>query len=55
MKFFVESYGCTMNFGEGDELAERMMALGHEPAPTADGSDIVILNTCTRGFVVFNA
>ena len=36
-----------MNFGEGDELAERMMALGHEPAPTADGSDIVILNTCT--------
>ena len=47
MKFFVESYGCTMNFGEGDELAERMMALGHEPAPTADGSDIVILNTCT--------
>ena len=47
MKFFVESYGCTMNFGEGDELAERMMALGHEPAPTADDSDIVILNTCT--------
>ncbi len=47
MKFYVESYGCTMNFGEGEELAERMEALGHVPAPSADDADIVILNTCT--------
>ena len=47
MKFYVESYGCTMNFGEGEELAERMVALGHVPVPSADDADIVILNTCT--------
>ena len=47
MKYYVESYGCTMNFGEGEELAERMDALGHVRAPSADDADIVILNTCT--------
>lgn len=45
MKYYVESYGCTMNFGEGEELAERMDALGHVRAPSADDADIVILNT----------
>jgi len=43
----VESYGCTMNFGEGNELAEKMRNLGHSPADSADEADIVILNTCT--------
>lgn len=47
MRYFVESYGCTMNYGEGEELAERMDALGHARAPSADEADIVILNTCT--------
>ena len=47
MKYCVESYGCTMNFGEGEELAERMDALGHIRTPSADDADIVILNTCT--------
>ncbi len=47
MKYYVESYGCTMNFGEGEELSERMSALGYSPAKTADEADMVILNTCT--------
>lgn len=47
MKYYVESYGCTMNFGEGEELAERMDALGHVRTSSADDADIVILNTCT--------
>ncbi|MCQ2079956.1 MAG: tRNA (N(6)-L-threonylcarbamoyladenosine(37)-C(2))-methylthiotransferase [archaeon] len=47
MKYYVESYGCTMNFGEGEELAERMDELGYVRATSADDSDIVILNTCT--------
>ena len=47
MKYYVESYGCTMNFGEGEELAERMDALGHVRALSADDADLVILNTCT--------
>jgi len=47
MRFFVESYGCTMNFGEGDGLSEKMGSLGHIPSATAEEADIVILNTCT--------
>lgn len=47
MKYYVESYGCTMNFGEGEELSERMDSLGYSRSPTADEADIVILNTCT--------
>ena len=47
MRFFVESYGCTMNFGEGDELSEKMETLGHVLSSSAEDADIVILNTCT--------
>lgn len=47
MKYFVESYGCTMNFGEGKQLSNRMIELGHERVDTAEEADIVVLNTCT--------
>jgi len=47
MKYFVESYGCTMNYGEGDELSEKMSMLGHVQVDSADEAQIVILNTCT--------
>lgn len=47
MKYFVESYGCTMNRGEGRDLAEDMASLGFEPAPSAGEADVVVLNTCT--------
>ncbi len=47
MKYFVESYGCTMNFGEGRKLSEDMASLGYSEASSADDADIVILNTCT--------
>lgn len=47
MRYFVESYGCTMNFGEGRQLSEDMASLGYEPAQSAEEADIVILNTCT--------
>ena len=47
MRYFVETYGCTMNFGEGRQLSEDMASLGYEPADCADDADIVVLNTCT--------
>ncbi len=47
MKYFVESYGCTMNRGEGRGLAEDMASLGFEPADSAEEADVVVLNTCT--------
>ncbi len=47
MRYYVESYGCTMNRGEGNDLAEDMASLGFDPAPSAEEADVVILNTCT--------
>ncbi len=47
MRYFVESYGCTMNFGEGRRLSADMASLGYSEAGCAEDADIVILNTCT--------
>jgi len=47
MRYFVESYGCTMNFGEGGQLSEKMRELGHNEVSSAESADVVILNTCT--------
>ena len=47
MRYFVESYGCTMNYGEGGRLSEIMTEMGHERSLDAESADIVILNTCT--------
>lgn len=47
MRYFVESYGCTMNRGEGERLAREMDALGHERVLSEADADIIILNTCT--------
>jgi MiaB-like tRNA modifying enzyme len=47
MRYFVESYGCTMNYGEGEQLSGKMRSLGYVPSDSAEDADIVILNTCT--------
>ena len=47
MRYFVESYGCTMNFGEGEQLSKKMESLGHTRVDSPAEADIVILNTCT--------
>ena len=47
MRYYVESYGCTMNFGEGRKLSADMASMGYSEAPSAEEADIVILNTCT--------
>lgn len=47
MKYYVESYGCTMNYGEGRKLSRDMASMGYSEASSAEDADIVILNTCT--------
>ena len=46
MRFFVETYGCTMNQGEGQEMQHKLVSLGHSIVPTAEDAEIVIVNTC---------
>jgi threonylcarbamoyladenosine tRNA methylthiotransferase CDKAL1 len=45
MKFYIETYGCTANFGNSQDMAEAMQELGHIQSPL-DEADIVIVNTC---------
>lgn len=47
MRYFVESYGCTMNQGEGRQLSSHLARLGHVEVSEAGDADLVILNTCT--------
>ena len=47
MKYYVESYGCTMNYGEGRKLSRDMASMGYSEASCVEDADIVILNTCT--------
>jgi len=47
MRYFVESYGCTMNYGEGGAISDQMKKMGYSPADSVEDADIVILNTCT--------
>ncbi len=46
MKFYVESYGCTMNQGETEMLAEDYVLKGHERVNTLDEADMVMIGTC---------
>ena len=40
MKFYIETYGCTANFGNSQDMAEALQKLGHIRAPL-DEADIV--------------
>jgi len=46
VKVFVETYGCTMNQGEGRQMLAQLAALGHEAVDSAAEADLVVLNTC---------
>jgi threonylcarbamoyladenosine tRNA methylthiotransferase CDKAL1 len=47
MKVCVETYGCTMNHGEGIDFQRELDSLGHEVISNAEEADLVVLNTCT--------
>lgn len=31
MRFYIETFGCTSNFGDSRELAEALQEMGHIP------------------------
>jgi len=46
MKFYVESYGCTMNQGETEMIAERLEEEGHIQVYSPDEADKALIGTC---------
>ncbi|HYU12837.1 MAG TPA: tRNA (N6-isopentenyl adenosine(37)-C2)-methylthiotransferase MiaB [Stellaceae bacterium] len=45
-RLFIKTYGCQMNVYDSARMADLMTPLGYASAPTAEGADLVILNTC---------
>jgi MiaB-like tRNA modifying enzyme len=47
MKFYFESYGCTMNQGESKIMQDILVDRGHEITFDESQSDVLVLVTCT--------
>jgi tRNA-2-methylthio-N6-dimethylallyladenosine synthase len=45
-RVFIKTYGCQMNVYDSARMADLVAPLGYAPSQTADGADLVILNTC---------
>ena len=45
-KLFIKTYGCQMNVYDSDRMRDVRAPLGYAPVASADGADMVILNTC---------
>ncbi len=46
MKFHFETYGCTMNHGESQDLMSRLTGMGHTIVPDIESADVAVVNTC---------
>ena len=45
-KLFIKTYGCQMNAYDSARMAEVLAPMGYAKSDTADGADLIILNTC---------
>ncbi|MGE5268417.1 MAG: tRNA (N6-isopentenyl adenosine(37)-C2)-methylthiotransferase MiaB [Thiohalocapsa sp.] len=45
-RLFIKTYGCQMNVYDAERIADVLGASEYVPAESAEGADLVILNTC---------
>jgi len=45
--FYIESYGCQMNFSDSEIVASILSDLGYRPTRNAEQSDLILINTCS--------
>jgi threonylcarbamoyladenosine tRNA methylthiotransferase CDKAL1 len=46
-KFFIETYGCSHNFSDSEQMAGLLQEAKFNPVENIEDSDIIIINTCT--------
>ncbi len=46
MRFYLESYGCSLNSADADMIVGRLRALGGQRVAKPDDADVIIVNTC---------
>ena len=46
-RFYIETYGCQMNFADTEVVNSILMKEGMDPVQTAEEADIIFVNTCS--------
>ena len=45
--FYIESYGCQMNFSDSEIVASILAESGYAPTRNLEASDLILINTCS--------
>jgi tRNA-2-methylthio-N6-dimethylallyladenosine synthase len=45
-KFYIESYGCQMNFADSEVVASILNTAGYDSTPEFLDADLILINTC---------
>ena len=45
--YFIETFGCQMNYHDSERAAGLLEAAGYAPASSAESADVVVINTCS--------
>lgn len=45
--FYIESYGCQMNFSDSEIVASILSEVGFSPTRNMEESDLILINTCS--------
>jgi tRNA-2-methylthio-N6-dimethylallyladenosine synthase len=46
-KFYIESYGCQMNFSDSEIVASILAEIGYRPTRELESADLILVNTCS--------
>jgi tRNA-2-methylthio-N6-dimethylallyladenosine synthase len=46
-KFYIESYGCQMNFSDSEIVASILNDVGYRPTRVMEAADLILINTCS--------
>ncbi|MEX0609835.1 MAG: tRNA (N6-isopentenyl adenosine(37)-C2)-methylthiotransferase MiaB [Balneolaceae bacterium] len=46
-KFYIETYGCQMNFADSEIVNSILLEDGMKPVHNAESADVVLVNTCS--------
>ena len=46
-KFYIESYGCQMNFADSEVVASIVSKEGYNSTNNLNDADLILLNTCS--------
>lgn len=46
-RFYIESYGCQMNFSDSEIVASVLSKAGFSPTHNLEESDLILINTCS--------